>query len=187
LVLIVNAGLNIPTGEYNLKGNPLDRMYPDTRLPYNMQLGCGTWDILPDITYIMKQEKFSFSSQLKSILRVKNNLIGYRLGNEYNFNVWSAYSWLPFISNSVRIEANYAEQIKNSDSSLSIYTEPAANSNNYGGKVINVYFGTIIHLKKGFLNRFHFATEVGLPLYQNLNGIQMPLKQNLIIHSSFKF
>jgi len=185
--LIVNTGLNIPTGAYNLKGSPLDGMYPNARLPYSMQLGCGTWDILPGITYIINQEKFSFSSQLNSILRIKNNLIGYRLGNEFNFNVWSAYNWLPFISNSVRIEANYAEQIKNSDSSLPVYTEPAANKNNYGGKAINLYFGMVIHKKKGFLNRFYVGAEFGLPLYQNLNGIQMPLKQNLIINSSIKF
>lgn len=185
--LILSTGINLPTGVYNLKGSVLDMMYPSLRLPYNMQLGSGTFDFLPGITYMNKKEKFAFSTQLNSTIRFHKNLIGYRLGNDYNLNTWFTYSWLSFISNSIRVEGMFLEKIKNKDPTLSPFNEPSSHFNNYGGYFLNTYLGTIMQFKKETLNKFRLSFEYGLPLYQNVNGIQMTNKQSIIINTSINF
>lgn len=184
---IVNGGINLPTGANNLKGSSLDMMYPSARLPYSMQLGSGSYDVLPGISYIVKKEKLAFSSQFNSTVRLKNNLLGYRLGNEYNLNSWLAYSWLPFISNSIRVDCIHVESIKKGDPSLNIHAEPSSNFLNYGGNYINTYLGTVMQFEKKSLNKFRLSFEYGIPIYQNVNGIQMNNKPSYSINASINF
>ncbi len=185
--LILSTGINLPTGTYNLKGSALDMMYPSSRLPYNMQLGKGTFDFLPGLTYMHKKDKFVISSQLNSTVRFINNRLAYRYGNDFNLNTWCAYNWLPFISNSIRIEGIQSAIIKSSDQSLNKLSEPGSNSINYGGHYLNMYLGTVIQFKKSTLNKFRVSVEYGLPVYQNVNGIQMTTKNSLIINTTLTF
>ena len=51
--LHLNAGLSLPTGDIDEEDDVLapTGMRPTLRLPYAMQLGTGTWDLLPGLTY----------------------------------------------------------------------------------------------------------------------------------------
>ena len=51
--LHLNAGLNFPTGGLSHKDHvPVPMMgFQKRRLPYPMQIGSGTWDLLPGLTY----------------------------------------------------------------------------------------------------------------------------------------
>lgn len=183
--LLLSTGLNVPTGAINLKGNALNMMYPGMRLPYAMQPGSGSWDVLPGVTVTHSRERSGMSLQFTATKRFFNNALGYRLGDECVMNLWYAHNWFSFLNNSLRVEGVLAKKIINADPTLPAFTEPAANSANYGGSVLHAYFGTGILIKKGILNRFRLSVEYGLPLYYHYNGTQMPNKQTLIIHLSF--
>ena len=45
---------------------------------------------------------------------------------------------------------------------------PDADPHNYGGQIINAFVGAYYRY-----NNFNIGLEGGLPLYQNLNGLQM--------------
>ena len=177
--LLVSGGLSIPIGSIQTKGGS-GSMYPDQRYPYMMQRGSGTWDLLPGITYSYEGYKFMASSQLYSSIRTGYNAVGYKLGNKISFNNWAAYRWFNWMSTSLRVEATIAGSIKGSDPDLYIYTEPAANPVNYGGQAVFGYAGINFY----FLNRNKIAVEGGVPLYQNLNGIQSTLYTNININYS---
>jgi hypothetical protein len=183
--LILNAGLTLPTGSIHKTGNSDDPFYSAQRLPYAMQLGSGSWDFLPGITYLNQGGKFTFSSQLTSTIRFLYNDIGYRRGSEVCFNNWLAYYWLPFLSSSVRVEASALGKIAGSDETLYAQLEPSAHSYNYGGEMVYSYLGILFQSQRNCLKRHRLGVEAGLPLYQNVWGIQQA--QQWTVNASWSF
>jgi len=177
--LILSAGVNLPTGSIRVKGADDDMMYAGSRLPYMMQLGSGTVDFMPGVTYLMKADKFSYSGQFTTVLRPFNNALNYHLGNEYVLNAWAAYQWLPWISTSLRAEGNYVNTISGQDASLFSIIEPSADPLNYGGQNVNAYLGLNFYLDRGFLKNNKLSIEYGMPVYQNVNGIQLAAKSTV--------
>lgn len=176
--LLVSAGVNIPLGSVDRKGGS-SSMYPDQRFPYAMQLGSGTWDILPGVSYMFQKGIFTWSSQVTAVIRTGQNRIGYRLGDEVTTNHWAAFSWAKNFSSSLRFEGSIMDNIRGQDASLYAGNEPAANPYNYGGKRVSGFVGTNFHFRKGFLTGNRIGVEYGIPFYQDLFGPQMGMKSSL--------
>jgi hypothetical protein len=185
--LIIGAGANIPAGSVEVKGAADDAMYPGKRLPYSMQLGSGTFDLLPSLTYTYQKNKITFSAQGSGIYRTQYNNVGYSLGNEATANAWIAYQWLRCVAGSFRMEANTAGKIDGYDPTLYYYNELSANPNNYGGKRLSCYAGTVFQFRMHGTCSQRLAVEYGIPLYEALNGTQMKLKQTFYASWAFIF
>ena len=185
--LVLGAGLNLPTGSVQLLGTDSDMMYEEKRMPYMMQLGAGTWDIFPSLTYTHQQGKLAFSVQASGTIRPSYNSVGYKYGNEATVTTWFAYNWWNNFGSSIRLEATAMEHIKGNDKTIYSYNELAANPMNYGGKRINAYLGLTYGFKSGFLTNNRLGVEYGLPVYQNLNGMQMQSKQVVTASWSYLF
>lgn len=177
--IFLSAGINIPTGSIQMKGAANDAMYPSLRFPYTMQMGSGTYDFMPGVTYLVKLNKLSLSTQMTSVIRPFNNSLNYSLGNEFTLNIWGAYKWLPWVSTSVRIEGSSVGSIVGYDKSLYTLKEPSANPWNYGGQIIKSYIGLNFYLNRGWLKNNKLSLEYGIPVYQNLNGVQMQQKSTI--------
>ncbi len=186
-LVMLSAGVNIPTGSIEQKGNADDPMYPGKRFPYAMQNGSGTFDFLPGITYLFQKNKNTFSAQALLNIPTGYNSLGYRKGNEINFNAWYAYRWHTFFSSSLRTQFLMNEKIHGFDEGIYPFTEPAANTENYGGERMNVFLGTQFNLKRGFWRHTRLGVEYGLPVYENLNGIQMKTSQIFNVNLSLSF
>jgi hypothetical protein len=185
--LLLSAGLSLPLGSISVKGASTDAMYPNRNYPYSMQLGSGTFDVLPCVNYLHEKAKWTSSIQMAGIIRIGYNSMGYKLGNEIILNTWFAYQWHSLLSSSVRLQGSWVDKIKGYDSTLYASNEPAAKVDNYGGKKINVALGSVIQFKKGFLRGHRLAIESMLPIYQNFNGIQMKLNDVLVASWSVGF
>ena len=180
--VLVNLGCNIPSGSIRVKGSPTNMMYPNNRFPYGMQLGSGTFDLLPGISYLFQKSRSTFSSQIFSVLHLGYNQVGYKVGNEITLNSWFAYSWLKNFSTSIRIEGTVSSEIQGFDPTLYSFNEPSANPMNYGGVKAFSYLGTTYQFKNNRL-----GIEYGIPIYQNLNGIQMKQNQSVLASWSYAF
>lgn len=180
--VLFSGGLSIPTGSIYNQGDSTS-MYPNTRYPYMMQNGSGTWDLLPGLTYTFQKNKFTASTQVYSTIRTGYNNVGYKLGNKIAFNNWVAYRWLNWVSTSFRVEANATGVIDGQDASYYKYNEPTANPYNYGGKTIQASVGVNFYL----LKMHRIGAEFGVPLYQKLNGIQSPIYYNANLLYSIMF
>ncbi|HSH66463.1 MAG TPA: transporter, partial [Bacteroidia bacterium] len=182
--LVISAGVSIPTGTIQLQGNSDDPMYPDKHYPYGMQLGSGTVDLLPGISYLYQKGSLATSINVSGTYRTGYNSLGYKLGNEAIVNGWMAYRWLSLVSSSIRLQAITTDRIEGHDPALFYYTEPSTNPANYGGKKVNAYIGSSLHFR-GVLRNNRLGVEFGVPLYQDLNGIQ--LKQQYALNASWSF
>lgn len=177
--LLFSAGVGLPTGRVDVQGATDAHMYAGERYPYMMQLGSGTFNALPCLNYLYRKEGFVASAQASGVIRLGYNDIGYAFGNSYAANFWASYQWFGFLSTSLRMEGSLTGMIDGYDSKLYYYYEPSANPNNYGGTRANCYAGIKMQGNRGFLKSNALSFEYGIPVYQNLNGVQMTTKHSL--------
>ena len=173
--IIVGLGISLPTGSVTQQGTNL--LGTNQRLAYPMQLGTGTYDLLPNLTYIGQLEKFSWGGFAGANIKILSNSESYNWGNEYNVSGWIAYKWLSFASSSLRFEGIQADAISGYDKNVALlmYNDPNSNASNYGGQRANIYLGLNFYIYKNALKGVRLLVEYGIPVYQNLNGPQMSL------------
>jgi hypothetical protein len=174
----VTAGMSLPTGNINATDN--SSMNQNKISSYCMQLGSGSYEFLPGITYLGQHNSFYWGTQGTATVRLNDNAAHYRLGNELAITSWSAYKWRKWFSHSIRVEYNYANAITGFDNRLYSINEPSSNAMNSGGEKISAYLGANFYVKSG--NKF--SIEYGIPVYQNVNGIQM--KQQQILYAGWQ-
>ncbi len=185
--LIASAGVSIPNGSILQNGASDDMFYPNSRLPYMMQLGSGTVDFLPGITFVSQKDRLAFSFQSQGTIRLYNNKFGYRLGNEFSLNTWIGYNWWKGFGTTLRLEGNWSSNLHGSDKTIYSFNEISANPTNYGGSKLQGLFGISYQFEDGFISNQRVALEYGLPVYQQLIGIQNQLNQTWMASWSYSF
>ncbi len=185
--LIVTGGLNLPTGSINQKGKSDDVFYPNSNLTYMMQLGTGTLDVLPGLSYKFQQNKFAIGTQFNSSIKTSFNSNHYRLGNIATINIWSAYSIFKWLNPSVRVEAASVGKIHDVDASIYALNEPAANTINYGGNTLRCFVGTSFPIQLTANKAMKISAEYGLQAYQKYNGVQVPIKNVINANINYQF
>ncbi|MEZ5367536.1 MAG: hypothetical protein R2748_35620 [Bryobacterales bacterium] len=169
-----NAGISLPTGTLDESGTILTPMgtTPTVRLPYAMQLGSGTFDLKPGVTYRGHADAFSWGAQAGATIRLGENDEDYTLGDRYEGTVWAAYDWSHSLSTSLRVSGWTQGDIDGRDP-LIVGPVQTADPGNYGGEVIEAHAGVNYRFNEGWLKGNRLAFEVSAPLYRNLNGPQM--------------
>ncbi len=185
--IVASFGVSLPTGSIQQKGLNDDMFYAGNRLPYMMQLGSGTFDALPGITYVTQHENLTYSAQVQGIIRLNSTTIGYQLGDEINATTWLGYTWWKGFGSSLRLEGNWVETLRGNDPSMYSYNEIATNPQNYGGIRLQGLAGLSYQFQEGFIANHRIALEYGIPLYQKANGIQNKLNQTWMASWSYSF
>ena len=177
--LHLNAGISLPTGSIDERGaNGL-------KLPYSMQLGSGTYDLLPGVTYNGFNGDWSYGGQLAATIRVGENEDDYSLGDQFKVSFWGAKRVADFLSLSARVEGKHTGEIDGEDPELA--ARAAANMSTLfrtdfqGGQTIDGAVGANFLVTGGPLKGHRFAVEASMPLYENFNGIQMQQQYKFMI------
>ncbi|MGZ5546038.1 MAG: transporter, partial [Limisphaerales bacterium] len=72
--LLLNGGVGLPSGS-------IDATMDGMHLEYCMQIGSGTFSLLPGVTYLSQAAPWGWGADFNTILRLGRNGNGYRLGN----------------------------------------------------------------------------------------------------------
>ncbi len=172
--LHANLAFNIPIGD--IENRDTTPMMPDAKLPYAMQLGSGTFDITLGGTLKGYVGDFTWGIQQLNTFRTGENSQEYRFGNIHELQSWMSYGISNSISTSIRLGGSSEGQIQGADPELNPMMVTTADPSNYGGELVRGAIGVNIVLAK---NKLIFGAEIGTPLYQNYNGIQMNETLNL--------
>lgn len=133
----LNAGIRVPTGTSTEKDDVLTptSARPTLRLPYPMQIGSHTYDLLPGLTYTRKSRRMSWGTQYSGVIRLEDeNDEDYSLGDEHRLTTWGSYLWKPWISTSARIAGQTIGKIDGQDPDI-VAPVQTADINN---QVVNV-------------------------------------------------
>ena len=178
-----NMGLSIPSGKIDARDNTpsADNM----KLPYAMQIGSGTWNIILGMTSHFQFNKFSGGMQPIYLLNAGKNSQGYRLGNNLDLSYWVGYKIFNWASANFRFQNKFLSKIKGIDAQLMPSMVPTADTYNYGSKNLTGSLGMNFMIPSGTFQGLRIGLEYLIPLYQNYDGIQMGMDNNFLIGLQF--
>ena len=182
----LNLGLSIPTGKIDYTDQILTPMNttPSPRLPYPMQLGSGTYDIQPGITYAGTRNAWDWGSQIKMTIRLDDNDEGYSLGDQTQITSWGGYRFANWLTGSLRLTYTHADKISGQDALIALPVQ-TSNPDNFGGDRIDLGVGITLIGTEGAQKGHRLALEYETTIDQDANGIQMEMQDMLTIGYQF--
>ena len=190
------VGFSAPTGDVNIqirRSHGVDGGFMD----YGMQLGSGTWDFKPSLTYTGHINDFSWGAQANGIVRMANkNNSGYALGDLFQATAWGGYNLTNWLAATVRgvytVQGAVNGQFYSSSGGQFVdhtSTDAAGNPiavnssilkfgpqdypSNYGGRFWDVGFGLSATVPSGDLASNRFSVEWLQPVHTDYNGYQL--------------
>ena len=185
--LVAGLGFSLPTGSINTKGATMQSN--NDILPYNMQLGTGTYNLLPSLVYVGQGVHLSWGVALNANIKLGTNSNNYCFGNEYSVSPWLAYQFVRWISVSARVEYYSVGKLYGYDATInqSSLNDATANTANYGGQKASGYVGINLYAPANVLKGSRLLLEYGTPFYQNTIGLQSTVKSSITARLQFNF
>lgn len=197
----VSVGVTAPTGDVGIKlrKTATTPVY-DQYIHYGMQLGSGTWDLQPAITYSGSAGNWLWGAQLTGTVRLeKRNDSGFAFGNILQASTWAGYTWSQWLSTTLRgvftsqgpIRGSYPAStgtVNNPNTGSPIpfvpdHIGPFDFPGNYGGRYVDIGLGASAQFSP--TNRL--GVEWLLPAYRNINGYQLDRKGAVAVTWSLMF
>ena len=145
----------------------------DKRLPYPMQLGSGSYELKPSLTYNGDWRGWRIGGQANATLRLNDNDENYRLGDKFELQGWAMKNLTPYASASLRLDASHQGKMDGQDIHITLPV-PTAQGRSSGGTYANFSLGINLIGQSGVLRNHRLALELVLPVHQDVNGVQMP-------------
>lgn len=174
--------LSLPTGALDETGIVLTpmNMRATKRLPYPMQLGSGSYDFKPSLTYNGDWHKWRVGAQASAVMRLNDNDENYRLGDKAELQGWVMRNLTPWASASARLDISHQGKIDGKDTAIALPVQ-TAQTNFSGGTLANLSLGVNLIGQSGALRDHRLAIELVVPVHQDAFGVQMKREETLTI------
>lgn len=177
----IGLGLSLPTGSIDEKDHtPAMGGRQRQQLPASMQLGSGTCDLLPSVTFREQFEHWSYGVQASGIIRIEDeNDNDYRLGHVFELTSWIGRTLTDAVSLNGGLSYEYTGKLDGDQKDVGQMAPgmrqsvPTAFEGNYGGERVDAIAGLNVILPHGWLKGHRLAADVRVPLWQDLNGYQL--------------
>jgi hypothetical protein len=169
-LLTASLGVSLPTGSI---GEEVTSMRKTFRAPYDMQLGSGSYDLKPALTYsaLSADARWNWGAQAQYTWHTAKNRNDWRYGDALKLNGWLQRAFGP-ASGWLRLAGSDTGRIRGEDAKIAALQSwspmPDADPDNYGGTKLDGAVGASVALGPASL-----GLEIGAPLYQDLHGLQM--------------
>ncbi|GAB5561088.1 MAG: hypothetical protein SynsKO_27350 [Synoicihabitans sp.] len=171
----LHTGMSLPVGSITEHG---DTPAPgrSNQLPYTMQIGSGTFDYLPGITYVRHHGNTRWGAQALATIRLGRNDRGYSLGDRLSLSTWVRTRPVEWLEPFVNVSAQAWGRIDGVDEDFTQYVGgffPATvtDPSKYGGEKITIT-GGLNFVGQGKFTNQSLEISFGAPVYQRLNGPQ---------------
>ncbi|MCX7096933.1 MAG: DUF3570 domain-containing protein [Methylococcales bacterium] len=167
------TGFSAPTGDVNIelrRNHQVDGGY----IHYGMQLGSGTWDFKPSLTYTGQAAQFSWGAQANGTVRMQDqNPSGYALGDVFQATAWGSYNLTSWLTASLRGVYTLQGTVKGQFDGLIEQFGPMDYAFNYGGRYWDIGFGLSAMVPSGDLAGNRLSVEWLQPVEDYVNGYQL--------------
>jgi hypothetical protein len=181
----VNFGVSIPTGATDETGTVLapTGMQPTLRFPYPMQLGSGSYDLLPALTWArFLSAEASAGVQWRGVIRTSDNDEGYTLGDEHRLTGWYSRLLSPHLSWSARLEWLDRGNVDGIDPRI-VAPVQTADPARQGVRRLDLGLG----LNASFVGGHRLALEYLVPIDQDLDGPKLKTDDRLTFGYQLSF
>jgi hypothetical protein len=185
--VVFYGGVSIPTGSIDVRDDTPSKR--NSKLSYTMQLGSGTADLNPALTYMGKWERLFWGAQVSGIARFYDNRNHYHWGSRYRLTGWLGYRLFSTMYysciSSVRLDWQSWGNIHGADPELNPKSTPGCDPHMRGGSRLDFLPGLNLYIDKGKLQGNRLFFEGGVPVYQYLDGPQG--RTTWIVSAGWKF
>lgn len=160
----VHVGFDVPTGSIRRRdeGRPL---------PYAVQPGNGSVDLEWGWTYKGELPAFAWGGQVVGRHPVGRNGRDWRQGSRFSGRIWGVVRIVAGLSASLRAEWEKQNETEGFDRALQPQSSPAENAALQDGTTLALAPGMSLDIP-GLAGQ-RLALEVGIPVYQDLDGPQL--------------
>jgi hypothetical protein len=170
----LNAGVSLPTGSVEQTDVTPASGGSQVQLPYPMQIGSGTYDLLPGFTLLGMGERGSWGVQASGVVRLGENDRGYTFGDRIQATGWLAWRLTERLSASARVLAQRWGDVDGRDPAyMNLRMAPTVRPDLQWGERIDIPVGINYWIPDGPLAGHRLGIEMSLPVFQNLDGPQM--------------
>ena len=185
--LHAGLGFSAPSGKTDLQFRRVFKIDGGS-VHFGMQLGSGTWDFVPSLTYTGEYNRWSWGAQVSGIKRMEDkNDAGYRLGDLFQATTWTGFDLTHWLTASVRGLYTVQDRIHGDFNSFNARIGPMDFPANYGGQFWNIGLGVNAVIPGGRFAGNHFGFEWLQPVHTDVNGFQLDRKGALAASWSYHF
>lgn len=177
----MGLGFSAPTGDIGQKikvhTHSSGSGTPTQLTHYDMQLGSGTWDFRPSLTYTGKADRWSWGGQLSGAKRMESqNDEGYALGDLFQTTAWGGYSLNDWLTATVRGAYTVQGSVKGEYRSRPLQSGPMDFPASHGGRYWDVGLGLNAVVPGGDFKGHRLGVEWLEPVHTDVNGYQIERK-----------
>lgn len=173
----VTLGLTMPTGSVDLTETSTDSV----ALPYVLQTGSGSWDVVTGLAGQHFRERFSIGYHARRIWRPSENERGYKASQQTTFGLWVAAPLGRWLSLSARGLYEQWSDVSGGDERMDVSANPANDPARQGGERWSVPVGVTVRVPRGIFAGHRFMAEAIIPVYQDLNGPQLEAHWGIVL------
>ena len=177
--LVALAGVSVPTGSINRRdATPAG---PDQALPYPMQLGSGTPDLVTGLTYIHQRTAWSWGAHGDSRVRLGRNENQYRFGNTYHLNAWISRRVTQWFAPTLGVDGHLTEDVRGADPRLNPNMVPTADPTRQSDAHLSLAPMLNFHIPRGSLKDHRLTLRGVFPIYHSPGGAPLETKWHVTI------
>ncbi|MEQ1545860.1 DUF3570 domain-containing protein [Methyloglobulus sp.] len=201
--ITLSLGGTAPTGDVGIKlrktGSVTGHL-SNIPLHYGMQLGSGTWDFKPSLTYTGEMDRFSWGGQVTGTKRLESrNASNFAFGDIFQGSVWGGYQWTNWLATTVRgvyttqgaIRGAYPAPTEIQSLTglpfVQTHVGPFDKSVNYGGQFVDLGLGINVTIPNGAFAGNTLKFEWLQPLHTDYNGYQLDRDYSLAFTWGYGF
>ena len=143
---------------------------PKSYLPYDMQIGSGSWSVVPGIGGQVMNEVGSVGAQVRGVISVKDNSRGWRPGDRIEALIWVAHRFNDVVAASAGVRAAASNDIQGTDRELETLRLPGDLALTYGGNRVDLPVGFNFHVMKGPLAGQRIGVEGVWTVHEKVHG-----------------
>ncbi len=176
------AGALVPLGGIDSSDETMDPRDPgasvtEVQLPYQQQLGSGTFGLLPGVTVNIQNDVASLGLQARGVIRLGENDRGWAMGDMFQGSLWAAYLVSDWASVSMGARYSTWGNVEGFDKFLTTspdlaYDSPVYNSLQAGSRV-EIPLGLNFFLTQGRFAGHRVGVEFLAPIHQSLDYVQL--------------
>ncbi len=169
--LFVSAGFGLPTGSINARDET--PAGPDQLLPYPMQLGSGTVNLMVNFMYFIHFGFWQWILFQHTFIPLGKNYHHYAVGNAFLFGLTLQRQIISCLALSATLQQSFVGNYRGADRGLNRTTVPTADPSKRGGRTLSALAGIHFTPTQGSFKGQSLELVFGAPIYQNLDGPQL--------------
>ncbi|MEO0369008.1 MAG: hypothetical protein AAF197_09520 [Pseudomonadota bacterium] len=174
-ILNLEIGVSLPTGSIDERDDT--PAMSNAFLPYPMQLGSGTYDLILGLTYVGQDGAFGWGAQARGVVRTGTNDEGYTLGDTLMVTSWLSRNLADALSVSARVTFSTESNIEGQNNALNPMMVQTANPELQGGERWDIGLGLNWILAGGH----RLGLEYTIPFAQDLDGPQLEVDEQIVL------